>query len=52
MSTFDHEVKSSSYSTSNLEFSRAFRCSRTQNVRSAPQALASSNLLGAENWTF
>ena len=36
-------------STSNLEFSRAFRCSRSLRLRSATQSLASSNLLGAKN---
>jgi hypothetical protein len=39
MSTFDHEVKQEVDSASNLEFSRAFRCSRTNYVRSAPQSL-------------
>jgi hypothetical protein len=38
--------------TSNLEFSRAFRCSRRFCLRSAPRSLASSNLLGAEKPTF
>jgi len=49
---FDHEVNQEAVSTSNLEFNRAFRCSRTNYVRSAPQSLVSSNLLGAENRTF
>ena len=35
MSSFDHEADS----TSNLEFSRAFRCSRRFCLRSAPQSL-------------
>ena len=39
-------------SASNLEFSRVLRCSRTHYVRSAPQTLATFNLLGAENRTF
>src|SRR5690606_3980721 len=51
-STFDHEALLDVDSTSNLEFSRAFRCSRTKSVRCASQALASFNLLGAERRTF
>ena len=48
MYTFDHEVELCDYSTSNIEFSRTFQCSRTNNVRCALQFLASFNLLGAE----
>ncbi|WP_229716802.1 hypothetical protein, partial [Paenibacillus aceti] len=35
---FDHEASQEADSTSNLEFSRAFRCSRTHYVRCAPHA--------------
>jgi len=51
-SGFDHEAGLNVYSTTNIEFSRVFQCSRTNYVRCAPQTLASSNLLGAESRTF
>lgn len=35
MSAFDYEVTQEENSTSNPEFTRAFRCSSTQNVRCA-----------------
>ncbi|MDF2662560.1 MAG: hypothetical protein K0Q94_5351 [Paenibacillus sp.] len=50
-STFDHEADQDAYSTSNMEFSRNFRCSQKFPLRSAPHFLASSHL-GAENRTF
>ncbi|UMV50223.1 hypothetical protein LMZ02_13085 [Paenibacillus macerans] len=49
ITAFDHEAGAKEAgSASNLEFSRAFRCSRRIFLRSATQSLASSNLLGAE----
>src|SRR5690606_22059166 len=44
----DDEAVLNVYSASNLEFSRDFRCSRTNYVRCATQSLASFNLLGPE----
>src|SRR5690606_41904687 len=48
-SGFDHEAGLNVYSTANIEFSRVFRCSRTNYVRCAPQTLASFNFLGVES---
>ncbi|MEK3872794.1 hypothetical protein NYE76_23230 [Paenibacillus sp. FSL M7-0831] len=53
ITAFDHEADAKEAgSASNLEFSRAFRCSRRIILRSATQSLASSNLLGAEKPRF
>ncbi|GIP04840.1 hypothetical protein J28TS4_32470 [Paenibacillus lautus] len=51
-SSFQDEADQEAGSTSILEFSRAFRCSRTRYVRSATQSLALSNLLGPVNPIF